>query len=72
MAGESLGEALEAVFGNRLEPDAKAVAKADPRIALSVLAELSSAISLKRIADALDGTAAGVDISESLCRRRER
>jgi hypothetical protein len=29
--------------------------------------QLSIAISLKRIADALDGTAAGVDISESLC-----
>lgn len=28
--------------------------------------ELSKAISLKRIADALDGTAMGVDVSESL------
>jgi hypothetical protein len=30
----------------------------------------SIAISLKRIADSMDGTAAGVDISESLCGAR--
>lgn len=31
------------------------------------LALVSIAISMKRIADALDGTTLGVDISESLC-----
>lgn len=51
----------------QFEEAAEAVARHDPNIPLKTIAEVSLAISLKRIAEALDGTTAGVDISESLC-----
>lgn len=45
------------------------ISKLEPDIAPIDIgaAAASIAISLKRIADALDGTSAGVNISESLC-----
>lgn len=53
--GEALGALMEA-----LEPQAAALGSGEDRVAASV------AISLRRIADCLDGTAMAVDVSESL------
>lgn len=53
--GDKIGALME-----RLEPEAAALGVGEDRVAASV------AISLKRIADCLDGTAMGVDVSESL------
>lgn len=50
-----------------LEPSVQAMVDKHQLIpTLADLIPLSTAISAKRIADALDGTALGVDISESL------
>lgn len=54
-------------FDGQFEPPVEVMAKRNPAIPFHQLAQASAAISLKRIADALDGTTAGVDISDSLC-----
>lgn len=64
MAEPNLTETLDAVFEGYLEPEARAIAQAEPRLSLATLATISGAISLKRIADALaiqnvDGGSAG-------------
>lgn len=54
---------------SHLEPDVKTLDEYHKR-KNSDLIQLSIAISLKRIADCMDGTTAGVDISESMSQGR--
>lgn len=59
-------------FDGQFEPPAEALAKMNPCIPLPEIAQASIAISLKRIADLLDGTAANLCVTETIFGKSHR
>lgn len=54
-------------LGEALEPLAAQALADEPELETVEVASISIAISLKRIADTLDGTAAGICVTETTC-----